>query len=237
MVIVMLRYVVIILLGIFLVWEIHAVSAFRFVQDRLKIFESFRESLIADSSKSNKKRVMSDANKVILDSIAIDEICQMSLGKYRKKISPKQYTNSCNIFRNIIVNRLRNANVPEDIGHTKEKYQPPTLKKELKIFDKIFKKDAIVVKSEYEFQDSLYFMDLYFFEKDKKVYVYDIHLDSSSLLLDFKNQFAKIIRDKGFKTLINKLKNQAQAKPLAISNSLENNTNNKKSRKQTKASQ
>ena len=181
-----------------------------FVDSIIQKFNSLRMELAKDNSTANHKEVRKEALDIAFDVVDVDEISRLALGNYYPKLSNPQRKKFKNLFHRIISERIVRANIPKDKKVLAKKKIPITLLSDSQKKDKIFKKTAYAVKSEVKSKKIIYEIDIHLFKRGSKFWLYDIHIDQASVLLDFKNQFAKIIRKKGIKHLLNKLNKQVK---------------------------
>ena len=195
-------------------------EALDFVQEKIDELDSLREELTEANTASQKKKVRRKALKIALDTIDIKEITRLSLGKHYKKLGKKRVRQFQELFHQIVSERIMYASLPVSQNSTqknkKKKTKPKKLAKiPIKLLgdstrkDSIFAKDAHVVRTQVKNKKVLYDIDIHLFKNDSEFHLYDIHVDEASILLDFKNQFARIIKTKGFKHLLQKMRKQA----------------------------
>lgn len=183
---------------------ISAAEGMKTVKHVIDRFEDFRKRLIEDDSQKVREQVNEEARGLVLSYIDLDEISRLALGRYYKSATDRQRKEFTGLFNELTVNRLVNINLPD-----KEKMKrelPLELKKESRRKDRLFNKDAIVVHTVVEGKRIDYEVDMYFYETDDNLKLYDIKVDGTSTILDFRNQFASIIRKKGLDYLIDKLR-------------------------------
>ena len=185
-------------------------EALDFVKGTIDQLETLRKELVSDYTTKKRKETKAKALKIAFGVIDIKEISKLALGKHYNKISSKQRKEFESLFYNIISNKIVHANLPKSKAKIKNKKAPVKLLSDEEKSDKVFKKKAFVVKSEAKIKKILYEIDIYLFKKSGKFWLYDVHIDQASTLLDFKNQFAKIIRKKGFRHLLKKLRAQVK---------------------------
>lgn len=176
----------------------------QFMKDVIYQFETMRGELVDDFSQENRKKVSQKAKKLALKILDVNEIGRLSLGKYANKITKKQKDEFFRLFHDLMAGRVVEANIPnKKILSSKI---PIHIMTSETVKDRIFQKQAIVVKTRVPHKRINYFVDFYLFETKEGLKLYDIHIDGASTLLDFRNQFARIIRKKGMNYLINRLR-------------------------------
>ena len=183
---------------------VFASGGMAFMNEIIYKFEKFRSRLVENYSKETRKKVAAEAREVALGLIDVNEIGKLALGSYYDKVKPSQRDEFTKLFHELMANRVVNAQIPKDkIEITKI---PIKINKEKTKKDKRFNKDAVVVLTEVPHKRINYEVDFYLYQVEDTFKLYDIHIDQSSTLLDFRNQFARIIRRKGMSYLLQKLK-------------------------------
>ncbi len=193
-----------ILLIFFLPMAVGAGEAEQYVKGIFDEAERLREALAREYTDENKKKIAKKVVAMAFEAIDVNEVGRLALGRFYYKMSARQRRTFFTVFRGLLTDRVIEGIIPS--------YQlvrdriPYTLLAERKVADKIFKKKAEVVTFSFPYERMTYQVDVYMYRKKKKLVIYDIHLDGSSYLLDFKNQFARIIRTEGFSLLIKRLR-------------------------------
>ena len=195
---------------VFMNFNLFAGEALDFVDKTIKEFNSLRSELVKDNSKPNRKKVRQKALKIAFKIVDLDEISRLALGNHYPKLSKAKKKKFKDLFHKIIVERITQANIPQGDKILKEKKSPIVLISDSKKKDSLFKKEAYVVSSEVKKKKTIYEIDIYLFKKGKKLLLYDLHIDQASILLDFKNQFARIIKKRGVDHLLSKLNKQVK---------------------------
>ncbi len=186
--------------------SIHPAEGLDLVESIIQKFNDLRNTLVTNFTKEVEDDVRKKAREIAFDVININEISKLVLGKYYHKTSHKKIKKFKETFSKIIVMRIEKSNIPKNQAILKKKAKIPIqLISEKPRKDTIFKMDALAVKTKVKNKKIVYDVDIYLFRENNKLWLYDIHIDGSSTLLDFKNQFARIIREKGFDHLLTKL--------------------------------
>ena len=201
-----------------LVWIILALLSYNvlagesldFADSIIQEFNSLRAKLAKDNSKANRKKIKKKALDIAFDVVDIDEISRLALGRYYLKLSNSQKAKFKDLFHKIISERIATANLPKNKKVLIEKKIPITLLSDIEKKDRIFKKKAYVVRTQVKKKKTIYEIDIHFFNKKGRFWLYDIHVDQASVLLDFKNQFARIIKKRGVNHLLNQLNGQVK---------------------------
>ncbi len=194
-----------------------------FAQGKITELEEYRKSLAEDPSEENKKVVMEKARNSVMDMLEFDVISRMALGKYYSEKTPqskKQMERFRDLYRRLMTESILKINLPEKT--TLEKKNPLKLHRESNGKDKIFNIDATIVHGSMISKKIEYKVDLYFYPKNDRFYLYDVRIDGASTLLDYRNYFYQTISNpkKGMDYLIQKLTEKV--------NDLENGTIKKK---------
>jgi len=179
---------------------IYAESAMNTTKKNIKQFEELRQSLVNDYSKKNQSRVLKESKKIVLSLVDLKEISDLSLGRYLKTIKPSQLEKFRAIFSDIMSLRLIDVNVPNK--KKLKKKNPLKIIKEYQYKDNIFKKDAVIVFCQIKRKKIIYDIELVYYKSLSGYLLYDVKIDDFSTLLDFKNQFNRIIRKRGIDYLI-----------------------------------
>ncbi len=185
-----------------------------FMNDIIFRFEKMRGSLIDDFSKKNRKKISDDARELALSILDVEEIGRLALGKYYTKVSEAQRKEFTGLFHDLMANRVANSQIPK--RKIKSDKIPIRVVREAAKKDRVFKKDAVVVYTNVPHKRVIYDVDFYLFKSKDGLKLYDIHIDESSTLLDFRNQFSRIIKKRGMKYLLKKLRSklkQLKVKP------------------------
>ncbi len=193
-----------------LLQPLHSSDALSFTKSFVDQVNHLRDSLLQNNKQQNQKKVHQKIEKITRGLLYINRISMLSLGKYYKKITASKRKRFKNAFYSILTNKIKTAHLSNLSLKPGRKKIPITIKTEKQLKDTTFQQKAVMVKTEYKVQDIIYYIDFYFIRKDKSFLLYDVYVDEASLLLDFKNQFAKVIREKGFSYLLSKLERQAK---------------------------
>ena len=180
-----------------------------FMNDVIHQFEEMRGELVDNYTKTNRQRVLKKAKELALRIIDVDEIGKLALGDYHDKIKPQQREDFMKLFQELMADRVVNAQIPKNKIQAEK--IPIKILKDIEKKDKAFKKDALVVQTQVPHKKIVYDVDFYMFKTADGLKVYDIHIDDSSTLLDYRNQFAQIIRKKGMSYLLKKLRTKLKS--------------------------
>lgn len=179
-----------------------------YMKSVLTRFEVLRGELVDDFSADNRRVVTGKARDLALEILDIDEIGRLALGKHYSKMSAQQKKDFSNLFHDLMASRVVEANIPSQKIVSKE--IPIKIVDDKEQSDKIFKKDAVVVLTQVPHKRVTYNVDFKLFRKGGTLRLYDVVIDGSSTLLDFRNQFSAIIQKKGVNYLISRLKTRMQ---------------------------
>lgn len=182
-----------------------------FVQSKFSEMEGYRESLLKDKSPENRNKVIQLARESVMNILEFDVISQMVLGKYydqKSKEGKEQIQEFENLYRQIMTEQILTVNLPDD--KTLEKKNPLKIKRESAKKDHIFKKNAYIVYCTMTKKKIDYNIDLYFYKKENQFFLYDVRIDDSSTLLDYRNYFYRTIQQKGMEQLILILKKKVK---------------------------
>ncbi len=193
---------------LFLNSSVFGIEALDFVKSKIDYFNSLRQELSKNNTSKKRRIVRKKALNIAFAIVDIQEITKLALGKYYKKISASQVKEFQNLFHRIISEKITLANIPKTANYTKKYKMPFKILSSQNKKDPIFLKQAHIIKAQIKNKKIIYDIDIHLLKKINKFYVYDIHIDEASILLDFKNQFAKIIRTKGVIYLLKKMKKQ-----------------------------
>lgn len=173
------------------------------VEKLLSTVEDLRDKLNADYSDENYQKLLKEAQKITLDLINFEELSSLVLGKNYQKMNVEQKEHFTSLFHQLLSSRsLGNAKPSEE---NLQKAIPFKIIDEHRESDKIFAKQAIVVDAEVWDDKIVYEIAIYLFRDKKnknKLRIYDVHIDEASLLLDYRNQFSRIINENGMDHLI-----------------------------------
>ena len=183
-------------------------EALDFVKLKIDYFNSLKKNLAKNNTPQNKIIIKKKAKETAFAIVDITKITKLSLGKYYKKLSGKNIKELEFLFHQIISEKIMRAHIPQKKITIKQNEIPIKILASTNKKDNIFHQKAHVVKTQVKNKKVLYDIDIYLFKKSEKFYLYDIHIDEASVLLDFKNQFAKIIKTKGIRHLLGKMKKQ-----------------------------
>ncbi len=183
-------------------------EALDFVNSKIDYFDSLRKNLSKNDTPQNRAIIRKKAKEAAFNVIHVAQITRLSLGKYYKKTSKKKIKKFQFLFHQIISEKIMRANISEKKNKIKTSEMPIKILSSEKKQDHIFNQEAHVVKTKVKNKKIPYDIDIYLFRKSEKLYLYDIHIDQASVLLDFKNQFARIIKTKGIKHLLKKMRKQ-----------------------------
>ena len=189
-------------------WILSAGEALDFVKSKVHYFDSLRKQLTKNTSPQNRKDIRTKARKAALDIIDEVQITRLSLGKHYKRIPPKQIKVLEGLFQQIISEKITHVHISTNPVKTKKNRIPIKILSSTIKQDDIFNQKAYTVKTQIKNKKTIYDIDIYLYKKFEQLYLYDVHVDEASILLDFKNQFAKIIRTKGIQHLLKKMKKQ-----------------------------
>lgn len=187
-----------------LLGSLSADEGLQYLSNLINEFERLRSGLVKDFSKENRVAVVKEAKDLAQKTLDVQEIGKLALGSHYRKLKEKEREEFLSLFHELMANRVVEANIPSQKIVSKK--IPIEIKSEAKIRDKLFQKDAIVVKTLVPHQKLVYDVDFYLYKKDGELRLYDVHVDKASTLNDFRNQFSSIIRKKGIKYLITRLR-------------------------------
>lgn len=189
-----------------------------YMSNLISEFERLRAGLVKDFSPENRSAVATEAKDLAQKTLDIEEIGKLALGSYYAKLKESERKEFLSLFHELMANRVVEANIPSQKIISKK--IPIEIKSEQKVKDKLFKKDAIVVRTQVPHQKLVYDVDFYLYKNDGALKLYDVHVDKASTLNDFRNQFSSIIRKKGIKYLITRLRTRINDlnKPKADNN-------------------
>ncbi|GEM_PF-3577371 len=179
-----------------------------FAQGKMTELEEFQKSLVENPSEENKKAVMEKARNSVMDMLEFDVISRMALGKYYSEKTPqskRQMDRFRELYRRLMTESILKINLPEK--KSLQKKNPLKLHRESYKKDTIFNMDAWIVHGTMVSKKIEYKVELYFYRKNNRFYLYDVRIDDSSTLLDYRNYFYQTISDpkKGMDYLIQKL--------------------------------
>lgn len=182
------------------------------VEELLTFIETKRESLRSNYSDENYRSMLDAAITKTRELVDFEEVSKLALGAYYNKMSEKQKENFRSLFHQLISSRaIGNRQKPQ--AEVLQKKIPFKIIAEVNKHDKLFNKEAVVVKSEIWDEQITYEVDIYFYRghQDKNLKIYDVYIDDASLLLDYRNQFARIMKDKGIDYLISLLEKKIKS--------------------------
>lgn len=185
---------------------IYAGEGLDYMKSVLNRFEVLRGELVNDFTIENRRTVTNKAKQLSMEVLDVDEIGRLALGKNYKKMTAKQKKDFTGIFHKLMASRVAEANIPSQKIVSKE--IPIQIIKDKSMYDRIFRKDALVVMTKVPHKRITYHVDFKLFRKNGILFLYDIVIDGASTLLDFRNQFSAIIKKKGVNYLINRLQSK-----------------------------
>ncbi|MES0489772.1 MAG: ABC transporter substrate-binding protein [Leptospirales bacterium] len=176
------------------------------VREFIKRIDRMREDLADAKTDAAKDKIIRKARKNVLRMLDIEEIARLSLGKYFFKFSPDQKEDFFKYFEELMAHQVVMAHVPPD--KISSKNADIEVIDEKKRRDKVFKKNAYVVRTRFPHKEVFYNIDFYLHKKKREFKLYDIHVDGASILLDYRKQFYSIIQKKGSDYLIDRIKDK-----------------------------
>lgn len=186
-------------------------SAKEFVENKISEFEGYQKRLLEKPSESEKNAIIQTARSSIMDMLEFDIIARLVLGKYydqKTQTGKNQIKEFENLYKTLMTEQILKVNLPDE--QSLKKKNPLKLIKESQKKDRIFNKDAYIVHSSMVRKKIDYAIDLYFYKKNSRFYLYDIRIDDNSTLLDYRNYFYRTIQTKGMGKLIQILKSKVQ---------------------------
>lgn len=167
--------------------------------------EDLRNELRSKKGDEHFNRVLQKAEKIADNFIDFTEVSALSLGENYKKMTDAQQEHFVKSFRTFLASQIiRNSAEQENQAYlTKE--IPYKILSEEESKDTLWNKDAVIIKTFVKGERMNFDIDLWLHhdKKDKnRLKVYDIYVDGSSFILDYRNQFSRIIKEKDIDYLL-----------------------------------
>ena len=178
------------------------------VRDFLQKIDRMRVDLASAKTDTAKDKIIRKARKNALRMLDIEEIARLSLGKYFFQFTPDQKEDFLKFFEELMAHQVVMAHVPPNTVSTEN--TSVEVIEEKKVRDRVFKKNAYVVRTRFPEKEVFYNIDFYLHRKKREFKLYDIHVDGASILLDYKKQFYSIIQKKGSDYLIDRIKEKVE---------------------------
>ncbi|MFZ5627641.1 MAG: MlaC/ttg2D family ABC transporter substrate-binding protein [Spirochaetota bacterium] len=175
-----------------------------YMQNIINNFEQLRAELAEDFTPEKRKDVTHRARELALQILDVKEIGKLALGKHYAKLSPAQQEDFLGLFHELMANRVVEANIPSQKVITGK--IPIEIISERVETDDVFDKEAIIVNTKVPHRKNSFKVEFFLYRSDDGLKLYDVHIDDASTLLDFRNQFSSIINKKGYKHLVNLLR-------------------------------
>lgn len=175
-----------------------------YMQNIISNFEQLRGELAEDFSVEKRRDVTHRARELALQILDVKEIGKLALGKYYGKLAPAQQEDFLGLFHELMANRVVEANIPSQKVITGK--IPIEIISERVEADEVFSKEAIIVNTRVPHRKNSFKVEFFLYRSDAGLKLYDVHIDDASTLLDFRNQFSSIINKKGYKHLVNLLR-------------------------------
>ncbi|GAB4422926.1 MAG: hypothetical protein OHK0011_02420 [Turneriella sp.] len=175
-----------------------------YMQNIINNFEQLRAELAEDFTVEKRKDVTHRARELALQILDVKEIGKLALGRHYAKLSPAQQEDFLGLFHELMANRVVEANIPSQKVISAK--IPIEIISERVETDEVFDKEAIVVNTKVPHRKNSFKVEFFLYRSDDGLKLYDVHIDDASTLLDFRNQFSSIINKKGYKHLVNLLR-------------------------------
>lgn len=177
----------------------------KMVAKMIEQVEDLRNDLRSQKGDEHFNKVLQKAEHIAEKFIDFTEVSALSLGEHYKKMTATQQEHFVKSFRTFLASQIiRNSAEQENQTYLKKEI-PYEILSEEETKDTLWKKDAVVIKTFVKGERLNFDIDLWLHhdKKDKnRLKVYDIYVDGSSFILDYRNQFSRIIKEKGIDYLL-----------------------------------
>jgi phospholipid transport system substrate-binding protein len=192
---------------LFLVIVLQSCSpAMQEVDSLLQYINKTRDEIKSFPSEQKKQTIFKKARKRFLMIIDTEFVAKLSLGKYFQELTSEEKKEYINIFHELMAFNIVKTYIP--VGTIIEEDIIVELMYDEHRNDRVFNIDANIIHTRFSSKRVWYYIDFYLHQAGKKYKMYDVRVDGASVLLDYRHQFEEIIRSKGVKYLLDRLRSK-----------------------------